>query len=185
MKDKIKSNKEKNKKSKKVVNNKEDTLGKFTIIGTMSVVFALMVAIFTLPFVINKGISDNSYGSYTDSKYKADTIRLEQLLTKHESDTYYVFIYKSDCTACDDLEQEVLKYIKKGPRPLYLLDGDKYENYLIQVDYENQSIVANYEVNNWEDLKVAQFPCLLLVSNGEIIGHNIGETSIYNQLKMR
>ena len=185
MKDKNKSNKTKDIKTKKRVKTTEKTIGKFTLFGSILAGISFLAIIITIPIVTIVGISNNSYGNYTDSAYKKDTIRLESLLTKHESDAYYVFIYKSDCPACDDLEQDVLKYIKKGPRPLYLLDGDKYEDYLIQVDYESQTIMANYEVNNWEDLRVAQFPCLLLVSNGEIIAHNIGETSIYNQLKMR
>ena len=79
----------------------------------------------------------------------------------------------------------VLKYIKNGPRPLYLLDGDKYKKQLLEIDYETNTYKSNYAVSDINELRVPQYPCLLLIQKGEIIAHSITASSIKNQLILR
>lgn len=157
---------------------------RFMFFGTVMMALAFVTALGIGVFAGVQGIQKASLGHVTSEAYKKETIPLSKALTMHEDATYYVYIYKSDCSGCSSIEKTVLKYLKSGPRPLYLINGDKYEYSLIEFD-SSGSAISKYDVSDYKDLRVPQFPCLLLVQNGEVIGHNIGQTSIYNQLTMR
>lgn len=160
-------------------------INKFNIFGTIFSIVCLLGIVVTITVVSVSKIKKSAYGHYDDEEYKDDTIRLNQLLNKCNDDTYYVFIYTKDCNSCDRLEKTVLEYIDKGPRRLYLLNGDKYQSQLLEIDYQTMTYKANYEVDDYTDLRVRDYPCLLIIQNKEVTAHVLGYTSIKNQLIMR
>lgn len=171
------------------INNKRNGITKpkkniFVIISTIFLAFAVLGGGISGVVLTVNGIQTANLGHYEDRQYVNDRIPLSQLLSKHSGTAYYVYIYKSDCTACDKLEKDVLKYIKSGPRPLYLLDGDKYESSLIEFD-SSGSAISNYDITNANDLRCPSFPCLLLIQEGSISAHVIGQSYISAQLNAR
>lgn len=153
-------------------------LGVLTSIAVIATMITIAVMIFD---------SNNREKAKEYSDYKENTVEYNEILSQSEF-IYYVYIYRSDCSGCEKIKQNVCNYIdgykKSSTYKLYLISSDTCQEKLVEFD-EDGSPISNLYVSDVSKLRISAIPTMLMVTNGAVVSAQVGASSIATQLASR
>ncbi len=118
--------------------------------------------------------SDYTYEYYS----KKWGISYDEILFQDDT-TYYVLIWQEDCEDSTKLERYVCEYIDSNSLySLYLCNAEKYASDFYSSDGGNYYV----DQDSYDELKVVYTPTMLIISDGEVAGYQIGYSLIRGQL---
>lgn len=147
----------------KSVPSKKNSVNPWKIAFPIIIAVMTVFTIFTIFFNLNKDRVLSSYDDY--SNYE---IKTSQKLLSNSSDTYYVFIYKTDCSSCRAVKRYIFQYMDKfNQQPtekcpkMYLFNIEKH----MELGSTSENLIG---VTNYEDLEIQYTPTMILVNNHEV-----------------
>lgn len=115
---------------------------------------------------------------------KAKEIRPTQIFSQKEG-TYYVYFYKENCSACENLQPRLNEYIQyshskqgKNAPKIYKVNVLSMPNLDASENWQEEIIGAT----NVMSITIGTTPTLLLIENKEVKKVFVGRTNITNEL---
>lgn len=162
---------------------KEMTKGQKIFSRILTILSILVVAGTVAVVIITLCHKETEVDNYSDN-----IIEFDNALSQKEF-TYYVYIYREECTACQSISKNITEYIdgyKDGNSAykLYLLSTDTCYDKIVEFDDDGMA-KSNLYVSDVSELRISSTPCLLLVQNGSVLSGIYGAKSVASQLTAR
>lgn len=160
---------------------KKNKIMKDTVIWNSFLIALIFFATLSVGIVAYKTICSNVLNSYSD--YSSYEISYRKML-KQSDDDYYIYIYQTDCSACNSVKATIFDYMEYSESnelkyTLYLLNADDLGS-----DLGTDESITLIGISDYKEIKITGTPTMLYIKDGVVAGVYENTTEIINQLKV-